>query len=161
MKKYLLLLILLTGCVSAKTVENGSVVNVQYTGELVNGTVFDSGNITFTAGSGQVIKGFDDGVIGMKTGEKKTLTIPPKDAYGEYSPIPLTAPFDTVNKSVFNAIGKNAYVGVGVIALLNDGTRIPMIVTSIENGTVTMVEDKKHPLQGETLVFKIKILSIN
>ncbi len=69
----------------------GDVVSMNYTGRLQNGTVFDS-NIdpefqhvvpfTFTLGVGQVIAGWDKGIVGMKVGEKKTLTISPEDAYG-------------------------------------------------------------------------------
>jgi len=69
----------------------GDVVTMNYTGRLENGTVFDS-NIdpkfnhvqpfTFTLGAGQVIAGWDKGIVGMKVGEKKILTIVPVDAYG-------------------------------------------------------------------------------
>jgi peptidylprolyl isomerase len=69
----------------------GDTVAVNYTGRLANGTVFDSnidpkfGHVTpfvFTLGAGQVIPGWDKGIVGMKVGEKKTLVIPPEDAYG-------------------------------------------------------------------------------
>ncbi len=69
----------------------GDVVSMNYTGRLENGTVFDSNidpkfnHVTpfdFTLGAGQVITGWDKGIVGMKVGEKKTLTISPQDAYG-------------------------------------------------------------------------------
>ena len=79
----------------------GDIVAVNYTGRLENGTVFDSNvdpkfsykdpngkelhylvPLTFTLGAGQMIPGFDKGVLGMKVGEKKTLTLPPEEAYG-------------------------------------------------------------------------------
>jgi len=69
----------------------GDVVSMRYTGKLNDGTVFDS-NIDpkfnhvepfdFTLGAGQVIPGWDKGVLGMKVGDKKTLVIPPEEAYG-------------------------------------------------------------------------------
>ncbi|MFA5773607.1 MAG: FKBP-type peptidyl-prolyl cis-trans isomerase [Candidatus Paceibacterota bacterium] len=74
-----------------KTAKNGDVLVMNYTGRLTNGTVFDSnvlpkfGHIEpfkFTLGAGQVIKGWDEGLIDMKVGEKKTLTIPPEKGYG-------------------------------------------------------------------------------
>lgn len=66
---------------------NGKVAVVHYTGKLTNGTVFDS-SVTrgtpfeFPLGAGRVIKGWDLGVLGMKIGEKRTLTIPADLAYG-------------------------------------------------------------------------------
>lgn len=80
----------------------GDVVSMNYTGKLVDGTVFDSnvdpkfGHVTpfeFTLGKGQVISGWDKGIVGMKVGDKKTMTIPPEDAYGAsgVGPIPPNA----------------------------------------------------------------------
>lgn len=71
-----------------KIAKDGDMVSVHYTGRLLDGTVFDSSvergePIVFMLGAGQVIKGWDKGIAGMKVGEKKTLEIPPEDAYGE------------------------------------------------------------------------------
>lgn len=76
---------------SGDVAKSGDKVSMNYTGKLENGTVFDS-NIDpkfqhvepfeFNLGAGQVIAGWDKGIVGMKVGEKKTLTIPPADAYG-------------------------------------------------------------------------------
>ncbi|MDO8575048.1 MAG: FKBP-type peptidyl-prolyl cis-trans isomerase [bacterium] len=68
--------------------KNGSAVSVHYTGVLENGTKFDSSvdrgtPFEFTLGAGQVIRGWDIGVEGMKIGEKRKLTIPSPLAYGE------------------------------------------------------------------------------
>lgn len=71
--------------------KNGDTLVMNYTGKLVDGTVFDSNvdpkfhHVTpfeFTLGAGMVIKGWDEGLVGMKVGEKKTLTIPPEKGYG-------------------------------------------------------------------------------
>ena len=75
--------------------QNGDTVSVLYTGTLDDGTVFDAsskhGNqpFSFTLGAGQVIKGWDLGVAGMKVGGKRELTIPPELGYGAsgYPPI--------------------------------------------------------------------------
>lgn len=65
----------------------GSTVSVNYVGALPDGTVFDAsanhgGAFTFPLGAGQVIKGWDQGVVGMKVGGKRRLVIPPGLAYG-------------------------------------------------------------------------------
>lgn len=72
--------------------KNGDTLVMNYTGRLVDGTVFDSNvdpkfnhvqPFEFTLGAGQVIAGWDEGLLGMKVGEKKTLTITPDKGYGE------------------------------------------------------------------------------
>lgn len=70
------------------TVENGDSIEVHYVGTLEDGTLFDSSRergqtLPFTVGAGQMIPGFDAGVVGMKLGETKTLVLAPSEAYGE------------------------------------------------------------------------------
>ena len=75
----------------------GDTVKVHYTGRLMNGTKFDSSldrkePFEFTLGKGEVIKGWDQGVVGMKVGGKRKLTIPSKLAYGENGSPPKIKP---------------------------------------------------------------------
>jgi rhodanese-related sulfurtransferase len=72
---------------SGAVAENGMSVSVHYTGKLTDGTKFDSSldrgtPFSFTLGQGRVIKGWDQGVLGMKVGEKRTLIIPSELGYG-------------------------------------------------------------------------------
>lgn len=83
---------------TGEPVEAGANVSVHYVGTLTDGTKFDSSRdrgrpFNFTVGGGQVIKGWDEGVAGMKVGELRKLTIPPSMGYGEYGigPIPGNA----------------------------------------------------------------------
>ena len=69
-------------------VEKGKKVKIEYEGKLDDGTVFDSSKkhgqpLEFEAGSGKVIKGFDNAVMGMEKGEEKEVKIKPDEAYGE------------------------------------------------------------------------------
>src|SRR4030066_217868 len=104
MKKVLIIvltvMLLLSGCVSQKTVKTGDNVSVDYIGSLADGRVFDTSiesvakahnlnspervysPLNFSVGSQGIIKGLSEGVIGMKIGETRTLTIPPEMAYG-------------------------------------------------------------------------------
>lgn len=73
---------------------SGKTVAVNYVGTLLNGTKFDSSydrnqSFTFNLGAGQVIKGWDQGVVGMKVGGKRKLTIPPQLGYGEAGAPPV------------------------------------------------------------------------
>ena len=80
-----------TSAIAEQVAKVGDIVSMNYTGALTDGTVFDSNvdpkfnhvePFMFTLGAGQVIPGWDKGIVGMKVGEKKTLSIPPEDAYG-------------------------------------------------------------------------------
>jgi len=72
--------------------ENGDKLTVNYVGTLTDGTKFDSSldpgrePFTLTLGAGQVIKGWDEGLVGMKVGEERKLTVPPELGYGAQSP---------------------------------------------------------------------------
>lgn len=69
-----------------RAVRNGDRISVVYTGTLTDGTLFDKNTtttlFTFTVGSGEVIKGFDKGVLGMKVGGSRKVTIPASLGYG-------------------------------------------------------------------------------
>lgn len=77
-------------------IKDGDTVSVHYTGKLTNGEKFDSSldrnePFSFTVGGGQVIKGWDEGLVGMKVGGKRTLTIPPEKGYGARAQGPIPA----------------------------------------------------------------------
>lgn len=90
---------------SAAVAKAGDKVALMYTGRLADGTVFDSNvdpkfghtdPLEFTLGAGQMIPGFEREVLGMKVGEKKTLNIPPEEAYGEKGKPPIIPPNATL-----------------------------------------------------------------
>ncbi len=141
-----------TNGASAQTVAAGDNISVYYTGTFTNGTVFDSNvggqPLNFTVGRGQLIKGFDQGVVGMKLNQNKTLTLPPAEAYGE------------VNQSLIVAVPRsdfgNVSVQVGGTVTTNAGRR--GIITALNATTATV--DFNPPLAGQTLIFQIKVVSI-
>jgi FKBP-type peptidyl-prolyl cis-trans isomerase len=75
------------------TVTAGKAVSVKYTGNLINGSQFDAGTFPLTVGAGTVIKGWDEGLVGMKVGGKRQLIIPPSLGYGsrDNGPIPANS----------------------------------------------------------------------
>ncbi len=80
---------------SGEAAKPGDTVTVNYVGKLQNGTVFDAsanhgGAFSFVLGQGRVIQGWEQGLLGMKVGGKRTLTIPPELGYGpnDHGPIP-------------------------------------------------------------------------
>ena len=86
---------------SGEPAKNKDRMTVHYTGWLTDGTKFDSSldrgqPFVFTLGIGQVIKGWDEGVLNAKIGEKRKLTIPPSMAYGESGMKPAIPPNSTL-----------------------------------------------------------------
>lgn len=89
------LIIEITRAGTGEPVRTGDIVSLDYRGFFTNGAVFDESyqrgqQFSFTVGGGQVIAGWDEGLLGMKVGEKRRLTVPSSLGYGpnDYGPIP-------------------------------------------------------------------------
>jgi FKBP-type peptidyl-prolyl cis-trans isomerase 2 len=138
-------------------VEQGNDVKVEYEGRLESGEVFDSTKkhggepLAFEVGAGQMIKGFDDAVVGMELGEEKEITLAPKDAYGEREE-------QAVQKVPRSMMPDGVEVGLQIGIPLEDGNVIPAIIIEMDDKQVTI--DMSHELAGKTLIFKIKIVGI-
>lgn len=135
--------------------EYGKTAVVRYKGTLSDGTVFDSTKgqdpLEFAVGSGRVIHGFDEAVLSMKIGERKTVTIPAREAYGEYSD-------ERIEYSPMYAIpnAKDIKVGKLFYFVTEGGIRFPAKVLEINEGIATI--DFNHPLAGKDLTFEIELL---
>lgn len=138
-------------------VKKGDKVAVHYHGKLTDGSTFDSSEgrepLQFTAGSGQVIKGFDDAVLNMQQGDKKTVNIPVKDAYGERNEdMIMDYPIADFPADMKPEVGMELQMGD------NAGNIFPVVITNIEGDSVTL--DANHPLAGQDLIFEIELVSI-
>ncbi|HEU0112683.1 MAG TPA: peptidylprolyl isomerase [Flavisolibacter sp.] len=138
-------------------VQNGDKVKVHYHGKLRSGETFDSSNgrdpLEFTVGSGQVIKGFDEGVRGMQVGDKKTVEIPVADAYGEKED-------ERMIQFPLNQFPPDMKPEVGMQLMMSDGSGQQIPVTITEVGTENVVLDANHPLAGHDLIFDLELVSI-
>ena len=138
-------------------VKSGDTVRIHYTGTLGDGTQFDSSAgrdpLQFTVGSGQVIPGFDTAVTGMTVGEKKTVTIPADEAYGQPDPRAIQAvPRDNIPAEIPLEIGMQLQAsGPGGQA---------MVVTVTEISDTEVILDGNHRLAGEDLTFALELVSI-
>src|SRR4051812_21484363 len=136
------------GCRKPAQVEKGKLVTMNYTLTVDNKVVdssFGKKPMSFVAGSGQIIPGLDEQLIGMKIGEKKRVVVSPEKGYGLLNPnalqkVPLTAFRDTKNLKPGMAITGN-----------NNGRPVQAKVVSVDKKTVTL--DTNHPLAGKTLTF--------
>lgn len=139
-----------------KKVDVNSTVTVNYTGKLEDGTIFDSSlnegrePLTAVLGQGNLIPGFERGLIDMGEGESKTISIPFLEAYGERKDeLVAQVPKDRVPETV--------EVGQMLQTMTQQG---PMNVTVKEVTEEYVVLDANHPLAGQDLVFDLEIISV-
>jgi FKBP-type peptidyl-prolyl cis-trans isomerase SlpA len=134
-----------------------STVKVHYTGKLADGEVFDTSDgkepIEFTLGEGQLIPGFEKGLIDMKLNEKKTINMTKDDAYGE------------VNETLIQEVKKTDLpqdiepkVGMGLVSKSPDGQEINLMVVEVKEETIVI--DGNHPLAGRDLIFDLEVVEI-
>jgi FKBP-type peptidyl-prolyl cis-trans isomerase SlpA len=138
-------------------IKEGSKVKAHYTGRLTNNEEFDSSlkeggdPIEFVIGQGQLIPGFENGILGLAPGDKKTIEVSAVEAYGEYRDELLV----TVPKS--NA-PQGVQVGQSLQANMQNGEMVTFMVREINDDNV--IVDANHPLAGQTLLFDIEILEV-
>lgn len=137
--------------------KNGDLVKVHYTGKLVNGEEFDSSAgrdpLEFTVGKGQMIRGFDEAIPGMKVGDKKTINIAPEEAYGARSE---EAIIEFPKKNVPADMKLEA--GMPLTLSNQEGQPVPVIIVEIKEDAIIL--DANHFLAGEELVFDIELVEI-
>ena len=137
-------------------VATGDNVKVHYRGTLTDGTEFDNSHtrgepLEFTIGSGQMIVGFNDAIIGMAEGEKKTFSLTPEMAYGHR----IEEAVQAVPRSAF---GDDFELEIGGMVQGN-GPRGPFVakIQQLDEDTVTL--DLNHPLAGQELSFEVEVVS--
>lgn len=138
-------------------VKKGDNVKVHYTGKLIDGTVFDSSNgsapLEFEVGTGMMIAGFDSAVYGMVVGDKKTVSIPAAEAYGERKEeMMFDVPLSNLPEDM------DPKPGLKLAMQQPDGTPLPVIVADVKEDIVVI--DANHHLAGKELVFDIEMVEI-
>jgi peptidylprolyl isomerase len=139
------------------TVKLGDSVKVHYTGRYDTGEIFDtsieSEPLVFKVGTGEVIPGIDQAMIGMQVGETKEVIIPPELAYGDR----IEALIQTINREHFQLPGVEPEVGMSIEMHTPDGN-IPLTISELTETTVTL--DANHMLAGEHLHFELILIEI-
>ena len=135
-------------------VENGKNVSVHYTLKLEDGTVVDSSvgrePLKTVIGQGQLIPGFEKGLVGMEVGEKKNIEVEPDEGYGErYDGLVTTVSPEQVPPGV----------KVGDV-LQSSGERgvMNVTITNITEEGITI--DANHPMSGKKLYFEVEVMGI-
>lgn len=140
-----------------KAAEKGDTVKVHYTGRFSSGETFDSSEgrepLEFTIGDEQVIPGFESAVVDMHTGESRTISIPPSEAYGDRrSEVIASVERSRFPDDIELQVGQQLRVGQ------SDGEELIVTITELSDTHVTI--DGNHPLAGQELVFDITLMEI-
>ena len=134
------------------TIEIGDTVTFTYEGQIADGSTFhlhDDGPIAIEIGSGELVKGLENGMLGMEQGGEKEFKVSPVDGYGEIN-LDL---IQTVDAEMLKETDITPEVGM-------------VIQTSYGNCHVTEIKDDtveisyNHPLAGENLTYSVKIINI-
>ncbi len=141
-------------------VKNGDTIKVHYKGTLTEGgDMFDSSEgrepLEFTVGSGQVIPGFDKGVVDMEVGEKKSVNIACADAYGEKNDQNVIE----VDRAQLPEEMKDLEIGMMLQMMTPDNHPIPVAVVAFTDDKVKL--DANHALAGKNLTFDLELVAIN
>ena len=137
--------------------QDGSIVKVHYTGTLKDGTIFDSSverePLEFTIGEGRLLKDFEEAIVGMAVGEKKTVDIDAENAYGEYQ--------DDLQMAVKRSQlpeDMEPQIGMQLQTTLQEGHVVILVVKEVHDEEVVL--DANHPLAGKDLTFELELLEI-
>jgi FKBP-type peptidyl-prolyl cis-trans isomerase 2 len=138
-------------------VKSNDKVQVHYTGKLANGEVFDSSvgrdPLAFQMGQGQLIPGFENGIMDMSVNEKKTIIIPASEAYGEVQQeLIQEVPKDRLPQEI------QPEVGMGLVSTTPDGHEIQLVVKEVMENAI--IVDGNHPLAGQELTFDVEVVKI-
>jgi peptidylprolyl isomerase len=138
-------------------VQEGDTIRVHYTGKLEDGTVFDTSedgaSMEFRVGDGELLKAFEQGVVGMSVGETKTIHIPAKEAYGLRKD-EMVFEFDR-SRAPENF---DAEIGQQLQMYRADGQAVNITVIGKSEKSFTM--DCNHPLAGKDLTFDVRLEEI-
>jgi peptidylprolyl isomerase len=146
-----------TTAVGSDVVKVGSRVTLHYRGTLKDGSVFDQSRedhpLVFTAGTGQMIPGFDKAVMGMKVGEEKTFTIPAAEAYGPKN-------LKMIRNVPRSAFKEDFTAADGDQITIRNSAGLALHGVLVSQTPDSLLIDFNHPLAGQDLTFDIKIVSI-
>lgn len=135
----------------------GDRVKVHYTGKLEDGTVFDSSKmrepLEFTLGEGQVIPGFEEGIVGMNPSDEKTVEVPVDKGYG---PRVESLVFQMQRTELPEDLSPN----IGDQFEISDEDGQVFIGTVVESADEHVTFDANHPLAGKDLTFEIELVEV-
>jgi FKBP-type peptidyl-prolyl cis-trans isomerase SlpA len=121
-------------------------------GQVVDST-FDKEPATLNIGDGNLPEGFEKHLLGLSVGDKRKVTVPPEDAFGQQNPQNI----QHFKKDQFAQTGN---LEIGMMLSFKDagGNELPGVVSSIEDESVLI--DFNHPLAGKALEFEVEVIAV-
>ncbi len=139
----------------SEVIKAGDTISVHYVGKLEDGQVFDSSEgeepLKFTVGQGHVIEGINKAVVGLKAGEKTSVSIPSEEAYGERS---IEKIIELPNENLTDDLKPE--VGMQVTLTGKKGNQVPAFIVEILEESIKV--DLNHPFAGMNLNFDIQVV---
>jgi FKBP-type peptidyl-prolyl cis-trans isomerase 2 len=150
-----ILILAVSGCAAA-TVAGNKMVQMSYKGTLADGSMFSQSDaakpLEFLVGAGTLIPSLEKAMMGMKVGDKRSITVKAADAYGEYDKAAVrVVPRVQFPKELELKVGERYQV---------NGQGGPMVVTVSAMTDATVTVDFNHPLAGKDLTFEVTIVKI-
>lgn len=142
---------------SLGTIDSGSQIKLHFALRLLDGqevdTTFDKDAAELTVGDGNLPEGFEECLIGLTTGDRKTFTVLPEKAFGQPNP-------QNVQEMKRSSFPLDMPLSKGLMVSFADaqGAELPGVVSDIEGDWVTV--DFNHPLAGKELHFEVQILEV-
>jgi peptidylprolyl isomerase len=139
-----------------KKAEDGSRVSIKCTGAVDKHQFFSTSDeepLEFKIGNNEVLAGLEKAVIGMEVGQKKNVTVPPEDGFGQRRA-------DLIERANMKQFPDHISLEVGkrLRLKLDDGRDQTITITEIDGDVVTL--DANHPLAGQSLQFDIEVVDI-
>jgi FKBP-type peptidyl-prolyl cis-trans isomerase 2 len=138
------------------SIEKGNNVKLHYTGKFENGDVFDTSKerepLEIVVGSNQIITKLEESIIGMSSGDEKTIELDPKDAYGERNE-------ELIKEMPLNSLPEGIKVGTPLKGTTPEGQPLQSVVKEMKEETAVL--DFNHVLSGKKLIFDLDIIEVN
>jgi len=140
------------------TIGPGTQVTLNFSVELEDGHIidsnFDSEPVSFTVGDGSLLKGFEEAIFGLKSGDEGVYDISPEKGFGQHNPSNIqSVPRDQFPKGI--------ELEEGLLLSFADAqsNELPGMVAEFDDETVSI--DFNHPLAGRNICFRVRIVSVN
>ncbi|MCX8111829.1 MAG: peptidylprolyl isomerase [Bacteroidia bacterium] len=136
----------------------GCAVKLQYTLSDENGQILYQSEepLEFTVGEGEVLPAFEEAILDMEVGERKTFTLTPEEAFGPYQPEWV---FQLSRRQLEGDEGEPIQPGQALTLYTPEGDAIQVYVLEADEQSIRV--DANHPLAGKTLTYSVEIISIS